>query len=132
MARHFRARKFRQSGQHRRQDVMQILGAGSPADPVQSVSAPASSSNTLTGASDQLTKESTFLNLLVAQIKNQNPLNPTDSMQFVGQLVQFSQLEQLLGINQGVQTLLSKSSSTPQPPMAPSVGDNSTSSITEQ
>jgi|SRR5579871_1916948 len=54
---------------------------------------------------DQLTSESTFLNLLVAQIKNQDPLNPTDSIQFVGQLVQFSQLEQLLSINQGVTTL---------------------------
>lgn len=54
---------------------------------------------------DQLTNESTFLQLLVAQIKNQDPLNPTDSIQFIGQLVQFSQLEQLLGINKGVQTL---------------------------
>jgi flagellar basal-body rod modification protein FlgD len=54
---------------------------------------------------DQLTKESTFLNLLVAQIKNQDPLNPTDSIQFVGQLVQFSQLEQLLSINQGITKL---------------------------
>src|SRR5437588_3261317 len=93
---------------------MQILGAGSPADPVQSVSAPASSSNTLTGASDQLTKESTFLNLLVAQIKNQNPLNPTDSMQFIGQLVQFSQLEQLIGIKSGLDTL-EKPPTTPTP-----------------
>lgn len=58
-----------------------------------------------TSLPDQLTSESTFLNLLVAQIKNQDPLNPTDSIQFVGQLVQFSQLEQLLSINQGVTTL---------------------------
>jgi len=60
-----------------------------------------------TSLPDQLTSESTFLNLLVAQIKNQDPLNPTDSIQFVGQLVQFSQLEQLLSINQGVTTLAS-------------------------
>jgi flagellar basal-body rod modification protein FlgD len=52
-----------------------------------------------------LTSESTFLQLLVAQIQNQDPLNPTDSIQFVGQLVQYSELEQLMGINQGVQTL---------------------------
>lgn len=61
---------------------------------------------------DQLTSESTFLNLLVAQIQNQDPLNPTDSIQFVGQLVSYSQLEQLLGINQGVQTLVTDSGST--------------------
>jgi flagellar basal-body rod modification protein FlgD len=42
----------------------------------------------------------------VAQVKNQDPLNPTDSIQFVGQLVSFSQLEQLLGINQGVKSLV--------------------------
>jgi flagellar basal-body rod modification protein FlgD len=60
-----------------------------------------------TSLPDQLTSESTFLNLLVAQIQNQDPLNPTDSIQFVGQLVQFSQLEQLLSINQGVTTLAS-------------------------
>lgn len=52
-----------------------------------------------------LTNENTFLQLLVAQIQNQDPLNPSDSIQFIGQLVQFSQLEQLLSINQGIQTL---------------------------
>ena len=53
----------------------------------------------------QLTNESTFLQLLVSQIKNQDPLNPADSTQFIGQLVQFSQLEQLLTINQGIQQI---------------------------
>lgn len=52
-----------------------------------------------------LTSEQTFLKLLVAQIKNQNPLNPTDSVQFVGQLTQYSELEQLIGIRSGVQQL---------------------------
>ena len=62
---------------------------------------------------NSLTSESTFLQLLVAQIQNQDPLNPTDSIQFVGQLVQYSELEQLMGINQGVQTLNGGTSSTP-------------------
>jgi flagellar basal-body rod modification protein FlgD len=66
---------------------------------------------------DQLTNQSTFLQLLVAQIKNQDPLNPTDSIQFIGQLVQFSQLEQLLGINKGIQTLVG--GGTPATPSAP-------------
>jgi flagellar basal-body rod modification protein FlgD len=76
-----------------------------------------SSSSSMTSATDKLTQESTFLKLLVAQIKNQDPLNPTDSIQFVGQLVQFSQLEQLLGINQGVQALAGNktNSGTPAP-----------------
>ena len=52
-----------------------------------------------------LTSEQTFLKLLIAQIQNQDPLNPTDSIQFVGQLTQYSELEQLIGIDKGVQTL---------------------------
>ena len=35
----------------------------------------------------------TFLNLLTAQIKNQDPLAPMDSTQFVEQLATFSNLE---------------------------------------
>jgi flagellar basal-body rod modification protein FlgD len=61
---------------------------------------------------DQLANENTFLKLLMAQVQNQDPLNPTDGTQFIGQLVQFSQLEQLLGINQGVQTLITKGPSS--------------------
>jgi flagellar basal-body rod modification protein FlgD len=36
-----------------------------------------------------------FTTLLVAQIKNQNPLEPTDASEFVGQLTQLSQMEAL-------------------------------------
>ncbi|MBC8167305.1 MAG: hypothetical protein H7Y20_15725 [Bryobacteraceae bacterium] len=39
-----------------------------------------------------------FLQLLVAQVKNQDPLNPTDGVQFLTQLAQFTQLEQTIGI----------------------------------
>ena len=48
----------------------------------------------------KLANEQTFLQLLVAQIKNQNPLNPTDGVQFVSQLAQFSQLEQMIAVRQ--------------------------------
>lgn len=64
-----------------------------------------SSSSSSSSSVSSLTSESTFLQLLVAQIQNQDPLNPTDSIQFVGQLVQYSELEQLMGINSGIQTL---------------------------
>ncbi len=63
------------------------------------------SSSTQTGttpaappAGDALANEQTFLTLLVSQIKYQDPLNPSDSMQYVTQLAQFSQLEQMLRI----------------------------------
>jgi flagellar basal-body rod modification protein FlgD len=50
-------------------------------------------------ASDPLANESTFLTLLVSQLQNQDPLNPTDSNQFISQLTAYSQLEQLIGIH---------------------------------
>ncbi|MBL0159819.1 MAG: hypothetical protein IPP47_22340 [Bryobacterales bacterium] len=49
--------------------------------------------------SDMANKD-VFLQLMVAQLKNQDPLSPTDSAQFMGQLAQFSQLEQLVAIRQ--------------------------------
>ena len=39
-----------------------------------------------------------FMQLLVAQIKYQDPTSPTDSTAFVTQLAQFSSLEQLVAI----------------------------------
>lgn len=61
-----------------------------------------------------LANEQTFLKLLVAQIKNQNPLSPTDAVQFVGQLTQYSELEQLIGIRSSMQQL-----TAPQPQVEP-------------
>ena len=44
--------------------------------------------------SDQLNQD-TFLKLMVAQLRNQDPMNPTDSSQFLAQTAQFSSLEKL-------------------------------------
>jgi len=41
-----------------------------------------------------------FTTLLVAQIKNQNPLEPTDPSEFVSQMTQLSQMEALQGLTQ--------------------------------
>jgi flagellar basal-body rod modification protein FlgD len=49
--------------------------------------------------------EGMFLQLLVAQLKNQDPTAPTDPTQFVGELAQFSELEQDISINGNVQTI---------------------------
>lgn len=67
------------------------------------VGATTAATNTETSAPVQQKKElgkEAFLQLLVAQVKNQNPMNPTDGVQFLSQLAQFSQLEQLLGIRE--------------------------------
>ena len=46
-----------------------------------------------------------FLKLLVAQLQNQDPMNPMDNQEFVAQLATFSSLEQLMSINAAVSKL---------------------------
>jgi flagellar basal-body rod modification protein FlgD len=108
---------------------MQIFSPmASTSNPALTGATPASGTSSVANSSasstDQLTNESTFLKLLVAQVKHQDPLSPADPTQFIGQLVQFSQLEQLLGINQGVQSLVKNT------PTTPSAGTSSPSSST--
>lgn len=71
--------------------------------PTTAATSSGGTSSTATPSIDGLATENTFLQLLVAQIKNQDPTNPTDSVQFLTQLAQFSQLEQLIGIRQELQ-----------------------------
>ncbi|GGA57546.1 flagellar hook assembly protein FlgD [Pelagibacterium lentulum] len=48
----------------------------------------------------------TFLQLLVTQLKNQNPLEPLDTNQFTQQLVQFSSVEQQLKTNEFLEAMM--------------------------
>jgi flagellar basal-body rod modification protein FlgD len=54
--------------------------------------------------SDELGQDA-FLTMLVAQLQNQDPLNPMDGTDFSAQLAQFSQLEQLISLNESMETL---------------------------
>jgi flagellar basal-body rod modification protein FlgD len=63
-------------------------------------------------STDPLASESTFLTLLVSQLQNQDPLNPTDSTQFVSQLTSYSQLEQLINIDQNTTPVAPAAAST--------------------
>jgi len=58
----------------------------------------ATSSSSPNSGTNGLGNENTFLQLLVAQLKNQDPMNPADGTQFVAQLAQFSELEQVMAI----------------------------------
>ena len=93
-----------------------VAGPSSTASSTAS-SSPSASSSTST---DALANESTFLQLLVAQIKNQDPTQPMDSTAFLSQLAQFSQLEQLVGIRQDIE----KTGSMTAMPPASSVPGN--------
>ena len=76
--------------------------------------------------------EEVFLQLLVSQIQNQDPLNPTDSTQFVSQLAQFSELEQVIGIRSDIETAMSASAqqSAANPTVGSSTPANSTTNST--
>lgn len=53
--------------------------------------------------SDGLDKDA-FLNLMVTQLRNQNPLEPMDNTQFISQMAQFSALEQAQNTNKTIKT----------------------------
>lgn len=53
--------------------------------------------------SDNLDKDA-FLNLLVTQLRNQNPLEPMDNTEFISQMAQFSALEQAQNTNKTIKT----------------------------
>jgi len=47
-----------------------------------------------------------FLTLLVAQMQNQDPLEPLSNEEFVAQLAQFNSLEQMININDSLESEL--------------------------
>ena len=59
--------------------------------------------------SKQLGKDD-FLKLLVAQLQHQDPGNPMDSSQFMGQLAQFSSLEQMTNVATSIDKLTAATS----------------------
>lgn len=53
-----------------------------------------------------------FLKLFMAQMKNQDPLNPNDPSQNLAQLASFSNVEQSLKLNEKLDILISSSNAT--------------------
>lgn len=59
-----------------------------------------------TSSTDNTLGKDTFMRLLLAQLQNQDPLNPMDATEFSAQLAQFSSLEQMYNMNESLQTLI--------------------------
>ena len=70
--------------------------------PVSSRGATVQNPSATTGSATPAVDKNMFLQLLVAQLKNQDPLNPTDGTQFVTQLAQFQQLESSINSGQDI------------------------------
>jgi flagellar basal-body rod modification protein FlgD len=47
-----------------------------------------------------------FLNLLISQLKNQDPLNPISNTDFISQMANFSSLQQMTSVNTNLSSLL--------------------------
>jgi flagellar basal-body rod modification protein FlgD len=94
---------------------------------IQSVS----STPTQAAASQPLSKQTVtqddFLKLLIAQLQNQDPLQPMDNQQFAVQLATFNSLEQLIGINNKLGSLQTSQGATNQFNAASLIGKSITS-----
>lgn len=62
------------------------------------------SSSSLTSSASNLGQDE-FMTMLLAQLKNQNPLDPMDGKDFAAQLAQFSSLQQLSNLNTTMSSL---------------------------
>jgi flagellar basal-body rod modification protein FlgD len=83
-----------------------------PTSATTAANANAAATAAAVASTDDLGNESTFLQLLVAQIQNQDPTQPMDSSTFLTQLAEFSSVEQLIGIRQDVAELDPSTTST--------------------
>ena len=64
-------------------------------NPLNNVTVPTLPGTTAKSPATQDMGKDTFLKLLVAQMKYQNPMSPTDGTQFLAQTAQFSMVEKL-------------------------------------
>ena len=72
------------------------------------IAQPMAASNSQAASNDPTSAsalQSTFLNLLVTELQNQDPTQPVDPTQMVSQMVSLNQLDQLISINQSLATL---------------------------
>lgn len=53
---------------------------------------------------NQVLDKDAFLKLMMVQLQNQNPLNPTDNTEYMNQMAQFSSVEQLSNISKSTET----------------------------
>jgi len=73
--------------------------------PTSGITAQSSTGTPAAGTPDSLDYDA-FLQLLIAQMKNQDPTKPTDPSQFISQLASFSGVEQAIKTNNKLDTLM--------------------------
>lgn len=81
----------------------------------QSSSAASSTDSSSASTTGSTITANDFLTLLVAEMKNQDPTQPTDPNAYISQMVNVNSLQQLIGINQGVTALDTVAGASPVP-----------------
>ncbi len=77
---------------------------------VASATSASTQSNATTAANKAALDYDTFLQLLIAQMQNQDPTEPMDSSEQIAQLATFSQVEQTIETNKNLEALLQSNS----------------------
>ena len=81
---------------------LKSLGANTVSAKAATTSSSSTSSTTDTGSN---ITSNDFLTLLVSELKNQDPTQPTDPNAYISQLVGVNSLQQLISINQGITSI---------------------------
>ncbi len=76
-----------------------------PVSPTSSNSGTNNQTATTPNSKTAQTDQTMFLQLLVSELKNQDPMNPVQGTDFVTQLAQFQQLEQSISTGQDVSAM---------------------------
>lgn len=63
------------------------------------------SSTVMTDAAGETLGKDAFLRLLIAELSNQDPLNPMEDREFVAQMATFSSLEQMQNMNKTLESM---------------------------
>jgi flagellar basal-body rod modification protein FlgD len=88
---------------------MTVAGINGTASAATTSTSTTSNTSATAAAASNTLNYNQFLNLLVAQLKNQDPSNPTDPTTFVSQLASFSAVEQEVNANSKLDSLLTQS-----------------------
>lgn len=92
--------------------VARAMAAGGKAAGAKDASGTSGDSSTATGTGSSEITSNDFLTLLVSELKNQDPTQPTDPNAYIQQLVGVNSLQQLIQINQEVGAIAPSTAST--------------------